>query len=417
MTMNVSSHTAGPPLVERMDRLFQEGIARRAEEADRQGRIPPENWKDIIDSGYLRLFHPREVGGLGADGRTQAMAMESLARACGGTYWSATMSTLLGGKLISTYGGPEHHGRLLAPLLSGERLACFAVVERTSGSDAGGYKTLVRRKDGGYVIRGEKARITNAPVADTAVVLSRLQASPGDAEPGWCLAFVDLRQEGVSRFTLQGTGLRAMPWGGLVFEDAHVLEQDVIPVDFKEFAEGMAWGWLFISLSSIAIAESALQASLRHASEQHAFGRPLGHLQGVHAQLAEMRAEVDAARLLAWKAAWHRAGGRSAWELIAMLKAHATEMAVRVTQQAVQIHGSWGLTRDHLIERLSRDAPMNVIGGFASNRLRELVAAPLAGVEPSSYEPFDWLSPAGLARDLGEAPGVSLLRAPAGGLG
>lgn len=407
--MDFSLGKAQLQLVEELDRRFQAGIARRAVDADREERVPPESWREIVESGYLRLFHSKEIGGLGVDGVTQAMAMESLARACSGTYWSATMSTLLCGKLISTYGSIERHRRLLEPIFSGEQLGCFAVVERTSGSDAGTYRTMVRQQGDEYVISGQKARITNAPNADLAVVLSRLEDTPGGNNPGWCFAFVNLRQEGVRRFKIPSMGLRAMPWGGLIFEEARIPKHDVIPVPFKEFAEGMAWGWLFISISSIAIAESALRASIQHASEQISFGRPLGHMQGIQAMLADMRAEIDATRLMAWRAAWHRGEGRSARELIAMLKAHSTEMAVRVTQSAVQIHGSWGLTRDLLIERLYRDAPMNVIGGFASNRLRELVADSM-GLDSSPYEPFDWLSPAGLAHEPGELPATSLAR-------
>jgi alkylation response protein AidB-like acyl-CoA dehydrogenase len=132
--------------------------------------------------------------------------------------------------------------------------------------------------------------------------------------------------------------------------------------------------------------------------------------------LADMRTEIDAARLLALRATWHRGEGRSARELIGMLKPYATELAVRVTQWAVQIHGSWGLTRDLQIERLYRDAPMNLIGGFAPSRLREWVADSM-GLESSPYEPFDWLTPAGLAEDpselsaLNRVAGMALHRA------
>lgn len=407
--MDLSLDRAQLHLIEEMDRRFQAGIARRAVDADREERIPAENWRDIIESGYLRLFHPTVIGGLGVDGVTQAMAMESLARACGGTYWSATISTLLSGKMISTFGNQEHHRRLLAPILRGEQIACFAVVERGAGSDAGTYQTQARRKGNEYVINGQKLRVSNAPNADIAVVVARMEDTPGEDNPGWCLAFMNLRQEGVRRFKIPSMGLRAMPWGGLIFEDARVPQQDVVPVAFKELGECVVWGWLFISISSIAIAESALRASLQHASEHLSFGRPLGHMQGIQAMLADMRTEIDAARLMAWRAAWHRGEGRSARELIGMLKPYATEMAVRTTQRAVQIHGSWGLTRDLLIERLYRDAPMNLIGGFAPHRLREWVADSI-GLDSSPYEPFDWLTPAGLAHEPGELPATSLIR-------
>ena len=346
------------------------GIAARAAATDAAGELPEENWREVVDSGYLRVFHPAELGGPGVDGVTQAMAMEALARACPSTFWSATMSALVCVKLIQTYGDADAHRRLIDPLLSGEWLACFPVVELTSGSDAATYATTVRRSGGGYVISGEKARITNATNADLAVVFARLEDHPD----GWCYAFVDLRQPGVRTYPMPHSGLRGMPWGGLVFDEVRVEARDVVPLRLEQFPEGMAWGWLFISIAAIAIAEAALDAALERARTQQAFGGPLGRMEAVQAQLADMRAEIDAARLLAYRSAWHRTEGRLVQDLVGSLKPFATEMAVRATQRAVQVLGSWGLTPGNPVERLSRDAPMNVIGGFASNRLRELVA-------------------------------------------
>ncbi|MEU7553003.1 acyl-CoA dehydrogenase family protein [Streptomyces sp. NPDC044571] len=377
------------------------GIAARATETDATGDIPPQNWKDLIDSGYLRLFHPPELGGTGADGPALAEAMEALAGACSSTYWSATVSALLCGKLISTYGDPGKHRRLLDPLLAGEKLAAFAIVEPAAGSDASTYRTTVRPAGppgSGFVISGEKARITNAPDADLAVTLARREKPAGDDGPDWCLAFVDLRQPGVRRYEIPHMGLRGMPWGGIVFTDAHVSEDDVVPVPFTELAEGMTWGWLLVSIAAIATAESALAASVRHARERVSFGRPLAHMEGVHAQLAESRAQIDAARLLARRAACERASGRSAKDLIGMLKIYATEMAVEVTARAVQIHGAAGVTQGHEVERHYRDAQMNVIGAFATNRLREQVAEGM-GLGPAVYRSFDWVTPTGLTRD------------------
>jgi alkylation response protein AidB-like acyl-CoA dehydrogenase len=377
------------------------GIASRAAETDATGRIPAQNWKEIVDSGYLRLFHPPEIGGSGADALAQADAMESLARACPGTYWSATVSALLCGKLISTYGDLRAHEQLLRPLLSGERLAAFAVVERTAGSDAGTYRTTVSPAGptgGGFVINGEKSRITNAPSADMAVVLARRERLPEDDGPDWCLAFVDLHQPGVMRYEIPHMGLRGMPWGGIVFSDARIAETNVVPVPLTELSEGMAWGWVKNSFAAIAVAESALAASVRHAQERLSFGRPLVHMEGIQAQLAESRAQIDAARLLARRVMRERVAGRSARDLIAMLKIYATELGVEVAARAVQIHGASGVTQGHEVERLYRDAQMNVIGGFTSNRLREQVAEGL-GLGPAVYSAFDWVTPTGLGQD------------------
>ncbi|MFC9945973.1 acyl-CoA dehydrogenase family protein [Streptomyces pratensis] len=374
------------------------GIASRAAATDTEGRIPAANWDELVDSGYLRLFHPAEAGGSGAGADAQFDAMEALARACSGTYWSATVSALLCGSLIATYGSLRDHERLLRPLLSGEGTACFGIVEPTAGSDASTYRTTVRpsgRPDGGYVIRGEKSRITNAPTADLAVTLARRDKGPGDDGPDWCLAFVNLRQPGVQRYETPHMGLRAMPWGGLVLSDAYIPEADVVPVPFQALSDGMTWGWLLVSIAAIATAEAALTASVRHAQARVSYGRALAHMEGVQAQLADSRAQLDAARVLARRALRERASGSPARQLIGMLKVYATELAVEITQRAVQIHGAFGVTQGHEVERHYRDAQMNVIGAFASNRLREQLAEGL-GLGPAVYQPFDWLAPTGL---------------------
>ncbi|MBM9507292.1 acyl-CoA dehydrogenase family protein [Actinacidiphila acididurans] len=374
------------------------GVAARAAEADSTGRVPAESWKEVADSGYLRLFHPPELGGTGADADTQSAALEALARACPSTYWSMSVSGLLCGKVIGMYGDPVEHRRLLDPLLAGEISAAFSIVERTAGSDASTYRTSVRRApgpNGGFLIRGEKSRITNAPTADLAIVLARREKDAGDDGPDWCLAFVDLHQPRVSRYDIPHMGLRGMPWGGMIFNDAHVAEADVIPVPFEALAEGMSWGWLKTSFAAVAIAESALQASVRHAKQRESFGRPLAHMEGVQAQLADSRAQIDATRLLARRAVVERVAGRPARDLLALLKVYATEMAVEVATRAVQIHGAYGVTSGHEVERLYRDAEMNVIGSFTTNRLREQVAENLGAGAPV-YAPFDWLAPAGL---------------------
>jgi alkylation response protein AidB-like acyl-CoA dehydrogenase len=369
-------------------------IAARAAQTDATGSITAESWQDLVDTGYLGLFHPRHLGGSGADATTQVGAMEALARACSGTYWAATVSSLLCGNLLATYGNERHH-ELIRSLCTGERLAAFAIVETAAGSDAGTYRTLVRRSGSGYTVSGEKSRITNAPRADLAVTLARRDKPAGDEGPDWCLAFVDLRQPGVRRYDIPHMGLRGMPWGGIVFTDAHVDEADVIPVPFTELAEGMTWGWLLVSVAAVATAESALAASVRHARQRVSFGRPLAHMEGVQAQLAESRAQIDAARLLAQRCAVERVAGRPARQLIGMLKIYATEMAVEVTQRAVQIHGAAGVTQGHEVERHYRDAQMNVVGAFATNRLREQIAEGL-GLGSAVYRPFDWLIPSGL---------------------
>ncbi|WP_405064278.1 acyl-CoA/acyl-ACP dehydrogenase [Kribbella sp. NBC_01505] len=363
--------------------ITYDGIAGRAAKVDATGTIPTENWQELVASGYFGVFHPPHLGGTGGDAAEQVAAMEALARACSGTYWTATVSALLCGNLLRTYGNEKHHD-LVRSLVTGERLAAFAIVETAAGSDASTYQTLVRRTGDGFTISGEKSRITNAPRADLAVTLARREVV--DDGPEWCLAFVELDQPGVRRYDIPHMGLRGMPWGGIVYTDAHVDEANVIPVPFTELAEGMTWGWLLVSIAAIATAESALAASVRHARQRVSFGRPLAHMEGIQAQLADSRAQLDAARILAIRAATERVAGHSAKELIGMLKVYATELAVEITQRAVQIHGATGVTTGHEVERHYRDAQMNVVGAFATNRLREQLAENLTQT-PATYRP------------------------------
>jgi len=368
-----------------------DGIAGRAAQVDATGTIPTENWQELVAGGYFGVFHPPHLGGSGGTAAEQVAAMEALARACSGTYWTATVSALLCGNLLRTYGNEKHHD-LVRSLVTGERLAAFAIVETAAGSDASTYQTLVRRTGDGYVISGEKSRITNAPRADIAVTLARRERVDGDDGPEWCLAFVELDQPGVRRYDIPHMGLRGMPWGGIVYTDAHVDPDNVIPVPFTELAEGMTWGWLLVSIAAIATAESALAASVRHAKQRVSFGRPLAHMEGVQAQLADSRAQLDAARVLAIRAATERVAGHSAKELIGMLKVYATELAVEITQRAVQIHGALGVTQGHEVERHYRDAQMNVVGAFATNRLREQLTENLTQT-PATYRPSSWSAP------------------------
>lgn len=371
-------------------RFCRERIAPRAKEVDRTGRIPDETWADLAEIGYAQLFHPEAVGGAGADGVTLAIAVEALSRACGSTAWSATISAALAGKLLYNLGTKEHHERWLRPLVAGEILGCFGAVGRGSGSDTASDDTSLCRRGSGYVLRGEKPWVSNGPTARVAVITARLEGVASRAGMG--CAIVDLEREGVVRTSNERLGLRGVPWGGLFFDDVPIPEADVIgPVDMDRLLDSVAWGQFLMTWSSIGLAEEAHAASVAFAREHVAFGRPILHLQSVHARLAGMQAEIDAARLLALDAAWRSGRGREARDLLMMAKVHSTEMAVRVADAAMKLHGARGFTTAFPIERLYRDSLGNIPAGLTTDRLRELIACPLVGADPWKYEPFDWL--------------------------
>jgi alkylation response protein AidB-like acyl-CoA dehydrogenase len=380
---------------ERFDRVCRERVAPHAAAADRAGAVSAESWRALVDAGYLRLFHPAAHGGTDADGVTLGIAMESVARSCAGTFWAASISSLLCGQLLRALCAPEHHRRWLAPIVAGERLGCFAATEDAAGSDPGSYRTTLHRTAGrGLRLEGAKSRISNACTADVAVVLAR------DGEPTGsklCYVVVDLRRPGIRRAEQPKLGLLAMSWGSIHFEDLEIPPEDVIAgADIEKTLQVVEWGQLLQAWCAIGIAASALEAALHHAGRRHAFGRPIGHLEVVHGRLADMRADLDAARLLALDATWCKGAGRPARDAVLMAKIYATEMAVRVADQAMRTFGGWGFSKDHAVERLYRDSLANVPAGLPNDRLRELLACEMVGVSPWAYEPFDGLASAGL---------------------
>jgi alkylation response protein AidB-like acyl-CoA dehydrogenase len=376
------------------DRLCRERIAPRAREADRTGVLPRESWEDLVRGGYLGLFHPPEMGGSGADGAAQALAMESLARACASTFWAVSISTVLCGKILHELCAPHHHARWLRPIVAGTKIGCFAATEEGAGSDPGSYKATVRRTARGLRLSGQKSRVSNATSADVAVVLARRDEPSGQ---GLCYAVVDLRREGIYRAEQPKLGLSAMPWGTLAFDDVAIDDEDLVTsASMDRTLRAVEWGQLLQTFCALGLAEAALEACLEYTMKRQAFGRPMAHLQVVHARLADMRVEIDAARLLAVEVAWTKGQGGVARESVMMAKIHATEMAVRVADAAMRTFGGWGYSKDHVVERLYRDALANVPAGLPTDRLRELLACSTVGVDPWAYEPFDWLGPAGL---------------------
>jgi alkylation response protein AidB-like acyl-CoA dehydrogenase len=383
---------------DRFGAFCRERIAPRAAAADREGRLPSATWADLREVGYFQMFHPPAIGGSGADGITLALAMESLGAACASTLWAATISTALCGKILHNLCGPRHHEQWLRPIATGRRVGCFAATERGAGSDPASYATTLRRSTRGCRLRGEKSRISNAGVADVAIVLARhVPEDSSEAGEELCYVVVDLRRPGVSRVEQDKMGLRAMSWGALAFDDVEVEVEDVIVgADMGKTLQAVEWGQLLQVFSAIGIADAAYEACASFATQREAFGRPIAHLPIVHARLAEMHTSMDAVRLLAWEAAAVKGQGRTARELVMMAKIYATERSVQVVDAAMRTFGGWGYSKEHAIERLYRDSLANVPAGLPTDRLRELLVAPLLEVDPWRYDPFDWLSPAGL---------------------
>jgi alkylation response protein AidB-like acyl-CoA dehydrogenase len=361
------------------DRFCQETIAPRARQVDDSGAIPASSWKELADMGFFRMHHAEADGGLDVSWVVRAMAQESLARACAATFLSTGASIGLCGAPLARFGSAAQKQRWLKPLIDGTRVGCFGLTEPGAGTDAASIQCTAKKVDGGWLLNGEKALITNAPVADVAVVFAVTDKDAGPA--GVTMFVVDLTLPGVSRSKpYRKMGLRGSATGGLTFSDVRLSDDDVVGEVGQGFAQAMQTlelGRIGMCHFALGIADAAYEASKKYAMERKAFGRVIGKLQAVHFKIADMKVEIDGARLMARQVAWRLSQGEDIGTRASIAKTYATEVAVHVTDMAVQIHGGWGYTDDFVVERLYRDARLGPIGEGTSEIQRELIARAL----------------------------------------
>jgi alkylation response protein AidB-like acyl-CoA dehydrogenase len=330
--------------------------------------------------GFFKMHYPESAGGLDVSWVVRAMAQESLAKACAATFLSTGASVGLCGAPLFHFGSEAQRARWLVPIMNVEKIGCFALTEPGAGTDAAAIQTTAKKVDGGWVLNGEKALITNAPIADVAIVMA---VTDKDAGVGGVTMFcVDLSKPGVSRSApYKKMGLRGSETGGLVFEDVRLDDSDVVGEVGQGFIQAMQTlelGRIGMCHFGIGIAEAAYDAARKYATERIAFKKPIAKLQAVHFKIADMKVEIDGARLMARQCLWRKeVMGEHLGGLASVAKVYATEMAVRVTDAAVQIFGGWGYTTDHVVERLYRDARLGPIGEGSSEIQRELIAREL----------------------------------------
>ncbi|MDP2343306.1 MAG: acyl-CoA dehydrogenase family protein [Deltaproteobacteria bacterium] len=361
------------------DRFCQEKLAPRAKATDEGMSIPRANWGDLHEMGFFKMHYPEDVGGFEVSWEVRAMAQESLAKACAATFLSTGASIGLFGAPIYMYGSKEQKERWLTPLLNNEIIGCFGLTEPDAGTDVQAIKTSAKKTDKGWILNGEKALITNAPCADVAVVMAYTDKEAGVG--GVTMFVVDLKLPGITRSKpYKKMGLRGSETGGLSFVDVELGADSVVGEVGQGFIQAMQTlelGRIGMCHFGIGIAEAAYDASRKYATERKAFGKPIARLQAVHFKIADMKIEIDGARLMARQCAWRKDKGEHLGPRASVAKIYATEMAVRVTDAAVQVHGGWGYTDDTIVERLYRDARLGPIGEGTSEIQRELIAREL----------------------------------------
>jgi butyryl-CoA dehydrogenase len=351
-------------------------VAPIAAEIDREHRFPVELLPKMAALGLLGVPYPDEVGGAGADYVSYAIVVEELARVCGTTSVIVSGHTSLGTWPIYAFGTEAQKGRYLSDLTSGRRLAAFALTEPAAGTDAAaGTSTAVRDGDE-YVLNGSKIFITNGGHADVYIVTAKTDLTQGTRGIS---AFIVERD--LPGFTVgegeRKMGIRASSTPPLYFNDCRIPSDALLGDEgggFKIAMQTLDGGRVGIGAQAVGIAQGALDAAIAYAKERVQFGKPIASLEAIQFMIADMATEVDAARLLVYRAAWCKDNGRPYAAEAAMAKLFASETATRVAGKAIQIHGGYGFTESYPVERAYRDAKITEIYEGTSEVQRMVIA-------------------------------------------
>jgi short/branched chain acyl-CoA dehydrogenase len=361
-----------------------EEIAPGAGERDEREEFPIDIVKKLGELGICGVPIPEDYGGLGADAVTWALVIEELGRADASVAVTVSVASGLAGGMMSRYGTDAQKHRWLPPIAAGEMVASFGLTEPGSGSDAAGLRTRARLDGGEWVIDGSKAFITNSgtPITGFIVVACRTEE---DGDQGISTIVVPSDAPG---FTV-GAAYRKLGWRSsdtheLSFDGCRSPEENLLGGAGKGLAQCLSAlddGRISIAALSVGLAQGCLDASVSYAKDREAFGRPIGAYEAIAFKLADMRADVESARLLTYRAAWLKDQGRPYTTEAAIAKLRASEIAVEVAREAIQVHGGYGYTEDFPVARAYRDAKVLEIGEGTSEILRLVIARDL-GLQP-----------------------------------
>jgi len=347
-----------------------------AAEIDEEARFPSESVKKMAELGLFGLGIPEEYGGAGGGETELILAVEELSRVSAAVGAILTVSTGLVGFPLCTYGTEEQRKKYVPSIASGERLAAFAFTETGAGSDPAAMETTATRTDKGYTINGTKIFITNGAEAETFIVFATVDKSKRHKG---ITAFIV--EKGAPGFKVGKTehklGIRASSTTELVFEDCFVPEEDRLGNEGDGFKIGISaidGSRIAVAAQAVGIARGALEKSLAYAKERRQFGQPIAEFQSIQWMLADMATNIDASRLLIYRAASLKDKGLPFIKEAAMAKVFAAEAAMAATTKAIQIHGGYGYTKDYPVERYFRDAKITEIYEGTSEMQRLTIA-------------------------------------------
>jgi len=362
----------------------REVVAPAAETLDREARFPYEIVARMAELGLLGLPFPERYGGAGADTVSYALAVMEIARADASVAITLAAHVSLGATPFSLFGSEEQKQRWLVPLARGEMLWGFGLTEPQAGSDAGATQTRAELRDGRWIVNGTKAFITNSGTDITGgTTITAVTGLDTRGRNEISNLIVPQATPGFTRSkTYRKMGWRASDTRELSFAAAEVPAENLLGVrgeGLRQFLTVLDGGRISVAALSVGLAEGAFDEAFRYARERHQFGQPIAKFQATQFKLADMKMEIEHAKLMILKAAWEKDQGRSFSLSASLAKLYSGEVSRRVVNEAVQIHGGYGFMDEYPVSRMYRDQKINEIGE-GTNEIQRLVIARLMGV-------------------------------------
>jgi hypothetical protein len=347
---------------------------------DEAKTFPMDVIKRLGGMGMMGVIFPEEYGGSGMGYLEYAVVVEELSRVDGSVGISVAAHTSLCSNHIFAMGDERQKQAYLVPLASGQAIGAWGLTEPGSGSDAGSLRTAAKKEGSHYLLNGSKTFITHGTVGDLFVVMARTRPpEPGRASADGISAFI--LEKGMNGFRSgkqeNKLGLRASDTSELIFEDVKVPEANRLGEDgvgFKQAMKTLDGGRISIGALGLGMAQGAFEEAVRYSKIRHTFGKPLADHQGIQFKLADMGTEIEAARLLIYRAAGLKDAGLPYAKAASMAKLYSSEVACRVANEAVQILGGYGYIKDYPVEKYYRDVKLCTIGEGTSEIQRTVIA-------------------------------------------
>ena len=350
-----------------------------AEEIDKEQRFPMEAYRKLGQEGFLGAVIPVEYGGGGADLLSMYIIKEELCRSVAGMGMSVAICALNFCHFISKLGTEEQKQRYIPAVIRGEKMASYGLTEPNAGSDSLGIQTRARRNGDYFIINGTKTFITNAPIADYFIIVTRTSGDRGIH--GGTNFILERGTEGLNTGEpFEKMGMRCSPTGEIFLENVTASTDQVIGTieeGFPDMFTTLNAERALAAATATGITQACLDASIRYARERIQFGKPIGTFQFIQEMLAEMATNLEMARHYAHKVVWLYEEGKAIKHESAMAKLFASRMAVKSALDAIQIHGGYGYTKDFPLERYLRDAKLCEIGGGTSEMQKLIIGREL----------------------------------------